>query len=196
MAVLFMLLSACVVMQAKELVSLTDQHFKSTATIKDDPLNSYIEFSTQEGFVFRNAFGRTEEDVFLRGSTDRRSKHRTYEVYQYMSYREHFARSYYTVSYEVPGGSQSRPVRVIAHDRDCYRSRELNGCLHKEHFAFEIDEALARTIASFYGQARGTMTFWQFKFQSHHGDELLSGITPAEMKGLLDRMDDYVAAMK
>jgi len=65
------------------LLSLTMEHFRDTATVKDDALGTVATISTQNGYQEKRGLLRIVwNDTFLRGFIDKATGRRTFQVYQ------------------------------------------------------------------------------------------------------------------
>lgn len=189
-----LLLTACTQQQAmKDLAGLSDQHFKQTISVKDGALDTTVTFSTEPGFVYRKGLLRlVREDIFLRGIIDKRTKARTFLVYQLIRYDDRHWRFYENANYETLSGPKAVTLTEIWSDVDC-TGYKTSHCAFEEHVGFFVDEKLLRNIASRYVQ--GQQVAWKMKFRSRAGNEFHSGFTAAEVKGLLDKMDEYEPSM-
>lgn len=178
--------------QIQTALSLTKEHFRNTATIKDDSLDTVATINTVNGFQEkRGLLGIVWDDNFLRAFIDKKSGKTSFQLYQAIYYQGSGWSFFQTVNFETPSGPQSKPVTVIKRDVDCTGSR-YSGCTYVEHVAFDADESLLRTIAAKYspGQSSG----WKFKFIAKSGRDYNDGMLPAEIAGFLDRVDEYLAA--
>ena len=178
--------------QIETALSLTKEHFRSTAAVKDDSLDTVATITTVNGFQEkRGLLGIVWDDNFLRAFIDKKTGRTTIQLYQIIYYQGSGWNFYQTVNFETPAGPQSKPVTVIKRDVDCTGSR-YSGCTYVEHVGFDVDEDLLRTIAGSYqpGQRDG----WKFKFVAKSGREYNDGMLPAEVAGFLEAIDSYRAA--
>ena len=178
---------------AEEAVALTPEHFKATAKIDDDELDVVASINTMGGMVKRQGLlGIVWNDNFLRAVIDKKSGQMTFQVYQYINYEGDW-RFYETVNYETPNGPvQKRLIQISRDVLSCSGSRYSTGCSYSEHFAFEVDEALLRTIAS--GYQPGAAVGWKFKFGAQRAEDWPDAMLPAEVVGFLQAVDEYRAA--
>jgi hypothetical protein len=128
---------------------------------------------------------------FLRAFIDKKSGKTSFQVYQVIYYQGSGWNFFQRVNFETPSGPQSKPATVIKRDVDCTGSR-YSGCTYIEHVAFDVDESLLRTIAS--GYSPGKSSTWKFKFTAKSGQDYNDGMLPAEVAGLLDKVDEYLAS--
>jgi hypothetical protein len=178
--------------QVQTAINLTKEHFRSTATLKDDALDTVATISTVNGLQEkRGLLGIVWDDNFLRAFVDKKSGRTTIQLYQVIYYQGSGWNFYQTVNFETPDGPESRPVTIIKRDVDCSGSR-YSGCTYVEHVAFDVDEKLLRFIAERYqpGQRAG----WKFKFSAKSGKEYNDGMLPAEIAGFLEALDGYRSA--
>jgi len=173
--------------------SLTSDHFKNTARVKDDSLDTIATISTANGFQeIPEQLGTVCNDNFLRAFIDKKSGKKSFQVYQivYTQDNNKVGWSFFqSVNFETPSGPSSKPVRNIKTDIECKGSL---GCLYVEHIAFDVDETLLRTIANQY--TPGQQLAWKFRLNSKSGKSYNDAILPAEIAGLLDRVDEYVSS--
>lgn len=173
------------------LVSLTPEHFRDTAQIIDDPLETTVIISMEPGFhevnnVFHDGW---ECDSFLRAFVDKRSGATTYQLYIDAGYIGHDRRLYDTINYFTPQGVQSDPVIKIARDKGSCRKDD---CVHKEIVGFNMPETILRQIAATYAPNAGNP--WLFKLKGKIvGAEQEDGIMPSEAAGLLMAVQSYRA---
>lgn len=180
--------SGCATREA-ELVNLSKEHFRDTATIKDDSLDTVAIISTVKGFQERQGLvGVVWDDNFLRAFVDKKTGLTRIQLYQIIYYQGDSWRFYHTINYESPEGPQARPLVIIDRDVNCKFSR-YGGCMYAEHVGLEVDEQFLRLIAA--GYQPGQRTAWKFKFIAKSGNEYKDGLLPAEVAGFLDALDAY-----
>lgn len=178
--------------QIQTALSLTKDHFRTTATIKDDALDTVATVSTERGFQEkRGLLGVVSDDNFLRAFIDKKTGTTTMQVYQVIYYTGRSWNFFQTVNYEAPNGPQSRPVTIIGKDVNCTGSR-YGGCTYSEHLGFEVDESLLRLIAASYQP--GHAAAWKFKFAAKSGKDYNDGMLGAEVAGFLEAVDFYRAS--
>ena len=178
--------------QLQTALSLTKEHFKSTATVKDDSLDTVATITTVNGFQEkRGLLGIVWDDNFLRAFIDKKSGKTSFQLYQIIYYQAGGWNFFQTINFETPSGPQSKPVTIIKRDVNCTGSR-YSGCTYVEHVGFDVDEGLLRTIAQ--GYSPGQRSGWRFKFTARSGQDYNDGMLPAEVAGLLDKVDEYLAS--
>lgn len=128
-------------------------------------------------------------DIFLRAFVDKKSGAATYQVYFRFRGTAGSWPQFDTVNYEATGGPRSVALERLGNDVDCSSSRLLGQCTYTEVVAFSIDEAFARQIAQLY--RKGAAAAWRMRFKGRSGMNVDEGIVPAEMAGLLLRVDQY-----
>jgi hypothetical protein len=176
--------------QLQTALSLTKEHFKNTASLKDDSLDTVATITTINGFQERRGLlGIVWDDNFLRAFIEKKSGKLTFQVYQVITYQGDGWKTFQSVNFETPNGPQSKPLIAIKHNVDCTGSR-YSGCTFVEHVAFDVDENLLRIIARNYSP--GQPVAWKFKLNAKSGEDYNDGILPAEVAGLLERVDEYV----
>jgi hypothetical protein len=166
--------------------SLKKEHFKDTATIKDDSLSTIAEITTTKGFPKKlEQAGVVYNDNFLRAFINKKTGQTTIQVYQVIYYTGHGWNFFQTVNYETPNGPESCTVNVIKRDFDCHRGV----CLYEEHIGFDVDEKLLRVIAACYQP--GQSSVWKFKLNAKSGNEYYDSMMYAEIAGFLECIDEY-----
>lgn len=178
--------------QAKDpaLLSLSMEHFRDTATVKEDPLGAMATISTENGFVERKGLmGMVWNDEYLKGVIDEKTDQKSFQVYSMITYRGNW-RFYQSASYQTPAGPRSVPLVQIGKESD---NCAVGECIYTERIAFSIDEGLLRQLAS--DNAPGKPTLWRFKLIAKQGPEYVGGISSAEIAGFLARVDDYNHAL-
>ena len=172
---------------AKVALALTPEHFRSTAKVSDDSLDTTATISTEAGFQDkRGLLGIVWNDNFLRAFIDKKTGVATFQVYQRIAYSGDW-RFYQQVNYETPDGPQAVEVTSIA--QDVVGCSAYGGCTHDEAFGFSVPESLLRRIASLYQP--GVALGWRFKFKAKAGDDWQDGMLPAEIVGMLQVVDAY-----
>lgn len=175
--------------QIQNFLSLTKEHFKSVATVMDDPLDTVATITTANGFQETHGLlGIVWDDNFLRSFVDKKTGKTSFQLYQVLRYQGSGWNFYQTVNFESPSGPQSKPVTVISRDVDCAGSR-YSGCTYTEHVAFNADESLLQAIATNYLPEKRVV--WKFKFMAQSGQVHNDGMSSAEITGLLEKVDEY-----
>jgi hypothetical protein len=170
-------------------LSLTKEHFRNSATVEDDSLDTVAKIRTLHGFQERRGLlGIVWDDNFLRAFIDKKTGKTVFQLYQVIYYDGAW-NFFYTANFETPSGPQSKPVTVIERDVVDCSGRYYISCSYVEHVAFDIDESLLRTIAAKY--APGQHAAWKFKFDAKSGQEYKDGMLAAEIAGLLEKVDEY-----
>jgi hypothetical protein len=178
--------------QMQNAINLTKEHFRNTATVKDDSLDTIAIITTVNGFQEkRGLLGIVWEDNFLRAHIEKKSGRTSIQIYQVLTYQSSGWNFYQSVNFETPNGPESRTLTSIKRDVDCTGSR-YSGCTYTEHVAFDVDESLLRIIAQRYKP--GQPIAWKFKFSAKSGKEFTEGMLPAEVAGFLETLDTYRAA--
>jgi PDZ domain-containing protein len=172
------------------LLSLTMEHFRDTATVKEDPLGAMATISTENGFVERKGLmGMVWNDEYLRGVVDEKTDQKSFQVYAMITYRGNW-RFYQSASYQTSGGPRSVPLAQIGKESD---NCAVGECIYTERVAFAIDEGLLRQLAS--ENTPGKPSLWHYKLIAKQGPEYVGGISSAEVAGFLAKVDDYSHAL-
>jgi hypothetical protein len=175
------------------LVSMTPEHFRDTAQILDDQLETTAIISMEPGFHARHnlAVDRLVCDAYLRAFVEKQSGATTYQLYVDASYSGHDRRLYNTIVYRTPQGIQSAPVIVISRDRANCRKDD---CMHRDVVAFDMPEAMLREIAATY--TPNVRNGWLFKIKGKFLDtDIEDVIMPSEAAGLLMAVKAYKASL-
>lgn len=170
----------------KVALALTPEHFRTTANVSDDSLDTTATISTEPGFQEkRGMLNEVSDDNFLRAFINKKSGATEFQIYQRITY-DGASRYYQQVNYETPDGPKEVAVTIIAHNViGCGRY----GCTQEESFGFSVPEALLRTIASSYRP--GVVTPWRFRYKAEAAEDWQDGMLPAEIVGMLQRVDQY-----
>ncbi len=171
--------------KAPALLSLTMEHFRDTATVKDDAVDAVTTISTENGFAERNGPMRMVwSDEYLRSVIDRKTGQKSFQIYALVVYNGNW-RSYETVNYETVAGTKSVPaVRIGKEGANC----AVGDCQYTERIAFPVDEQLLRRLAA--GYVPGKPTIWAYKLIAKAGLDHTGGLSSAEIAGFLARVDE------
>jgi hypothetical protein len=164
-------------------------------TVEDGVLDTIVTFTTRPGFVhnYGTAAGLTV-DTFLRGYINKETRRRQFEVYQLVKYADKDRRHYSTARYDTPDGPRSITVTEFWSQVDCPPGAR-DGCVYEEHIGFSVGQELLRHIAGDYVPGHAPPAGWAMRFIPRSGKQFQTLITAAEVKGLLDRMDEYESAV-
>jgi PDZ domain len=185
-------LGCAVAAHAKDpnLATLTVEHFRDTATVKEDAPGTTTTISTENGFVTHTGPLRTVwNDEFLKAVIDQKTGERSFQVYAFVVYSGNL-RAYEAAKYESPQG----PVAV----RAANLGREVANCAvgectYTERLAFPVEEQTLRRLAA--ATAPGKSTMWQFKLSAAKGPDYTGTFSSAEIAGLLAKLDQYNNAL-
>ena len=181
----------------KEILGLDAHHFADTLIVKSVLSDSVVEFSTLEGYRPLKFIGIGWLDSFLKGYLNKKTGKRSYLVYQFISYQGRGWRSYRRVDYQTPEGKVSGPL--THYHREIANCSSSKGCTYEEHVVFDIEESLLRKIAklSLSSQEKtttqGKITVFLYELSSEEGHKSTYWLLPAEVAGLLERMDEYTS---
>jgi len=172
------------------LLSLTMEHFRDTATVKDDPIGATTEISTEKGFAeHKGPMRMVWNDEYLRSVIDKKTGQRSFQVYAWIIYSGRW-RSYETVNYQTTAGSTSSPATRIGREME---NCAVGDCLYTERIAFPVDEELLRRLAA--TNEPGKPTIWAYKLMARTGPDYAGGLSSAEIAGLLAKVDEYTNAL-
>jgi PDZ domain len=172
------------------LLSLTMEHFRDTATVKDDPADATTAISTEKGFAEHKGPMRTVwNDEYLRSVIDKKTGQKSFQVHVLIIYGGRW-RSYETVDYRTTSGPKSGPVTPIGKEMaNC----AVGDCLYTERIAFPVDEELLRRLAA--TDVPGKPTIWAFRLIAKTGPGYQGGLSSAEIAGFLAKVDEYTNAL-
>ena len=172
------------------LLSLTMEHFRDTATVKDDPVDAVTTISTENGFaVHTGPMRMVWNDEYLRGVIDKKTGQKSFQVYAWMIYGGRW-RTYESVNYQTPTGPKLVPaIQIGKETANC----AVGDCIYTERVAFPVDEDLLRQLAA--GNVPGRPTIWAYKFIAKTGPDYAGGLSSAEIAGLLAKIDEYTNAL-
>jgi len=172
-----------------ELLSLTMEHFRDTATVKSDPGGNAATISTEKGFVEHTGLLRTvSNDEFLKAVIDDKTHQKSYAVDVSVSYIGRW-RTYETANYQATSGPKS--VATVQLGRDVTNCAAGN-CVYTEHVAFPVDEELLRQLAAGYVPRKPTV--WRYQLIAKQGADYAGGLSNAEIAGFLAKVDEYTGA--
>ena len=168
------------------LLSLSMEHFRDTATVKEDPQDGTAAITTENGFAEHTGPMRMVwKDEFLSGVIDKKTGQKAYQVHAWIIYSGKW-RSYETATYQSASGPKSMPATKIG---STAANCAVGECTYTERIAFPVDEELLRRLAA--GYAPGKAAVWAYKFTAKTGPDLAGGISSAEIAGLLAKVDEY-----
>jgi len=170
------------------LLSLTPEHFRDTATVKDDPVEAVTVISTENGYAeHKGPMRMVWNDEYLRSVIDKKTGQKSFQVHAWIIYGGRW-RSYETANYQTPAGPKSVPAIQIGRETaNC----AVGDCLYTERVAFPVDEDLLRRLAA--GNVPGKPAIWAYKFIAKTGPDFAGGLSSAEIAGLLAKIDEYSA---
>jgi hypothetical protein len=168
------------------LLSLTMEHFRDTASVKDDPVDAVATISTEKGFAEHRGPMRTVwNDEYLTGVIDKKTGQRSFQVRAWIIYRGDW-RFYETANYQTAAGPKSVPaVQTGKEMENC----AAGDCMYTERLAFPVDEELLRRLAA--ANVPGKPAIWAYKFTSKSGPDYTGGLSSAEIAGLLAKVDEF-----
>ena len=181
--------------QFVKLVALAPEHFRDTASIKDDSLETTAVITTLNGFQYKaGLLGIVNADAFIRAFVDKSTGKARYQIYYYVIYYGKGWNFLERVNYETPSGPATKELTVIS--RDVGSCSQYIGCQHIETVGFDVPEDLLRKIASTYSPAPSveSAVAWKFRFKSKSGQDFDMLLTAAEVSGALMAVDAYTAS--
>jgi hypothetical protein len=173
-----------------ELLSLTMEHFRDSATVADDPIGGVTTISTEKGFVeHKGPMRMVWNDEFLKAAIDKKTGQKSFQIYAWIIYSGSM-RSYETASYQGANGSRSVPVTRISKEvANC----ATGDCTYTERIAFPVDEELLRRLAA--GRVPGKPDLWSFNLIPTSGANYAGRLSNAEIAGVLAKADAYTTTL-
>jgi PDZ domain len=171
------------------LLSLTLEHFRDTATLKDEPQDPKVTISTKNGYVEHSGPMRMVwHDEFLTAVIDKATGQKSFQVQDEITYSGGW-RFYESANYPTANGALSAPAIQISKDAaNC----AVGDCTYTEHVAFSVGEDLLRQLAAAHVPAKPIV--WSYKVVARSGPAYTGGISDAEIAGLLAKVDEYTGA--
>jgi len=168
------------------LLSLSLEHFRDTATIKNDPGNALVVISTENGYVEHTGLlHMVWNDEFLTAVIDQKTGGKSLQVHDQVTYTGPW-RFYQAASFETPDGTRRVPATQVSKEAvNC----AVGDCTYTEHIAFSVDEDMLRRLAA--GYVPGKPAIWSYRVIAKSGPEFPGGLSNAEIAGFLARLDGY-----
>lgn len=171
--------------------SLTPGHFSQTATVEDDDMEVTAIISTVNGYQEKHGLlGVVWDDNFLRAFVDKRTGIVRYQVYQHIQYDGDQWRFYDAVNYQGPSGIETKQLTTV-HREVIGCGGASSGCSYSEDIGFMVDERLLQQLKQLYLASYNPPWVWKIRFKSKTSYDFDTGILPAEIDGLLQRVDQY-----
>ena len=174
--------------QAKRLeqfARLTPGDVAKLITTADDDLEPIARLTTDRAFTTKGAFTDTmRSDNFLRALIDKKSGRTIFQLYAQLLYTGE-PRRFNGANFQLAGAIASRPLTISNETVDC----PYGVCMHEEHIAFEIPEALLRELAARADER--PVRPWRFRLKARNGEDWTDDMAPAEAAGLLAAVDRY-----
>jgi hypothetical protein len=172
------------------LLSLTMEHFRDTATAKDDKAEGTTTITTEKGYVVRTGpMKMVWNDEYLKAVIDRNTGQKSFQVIAMTIYSGN-RRFYQTADYQWVGGPKSVPATQIRTQREACA---VGDCVYTELIGFAVDEADLRQIAA--GNVPGKPTILTFKITAKPGPDYSGGLSSAEIAGFLAKVDQSMSAV-
>ena len=173
--------------QAKALFSMTPGDFASKVQIKDDALEPVVTFSTVDGFQKKDGLLRmVNQDLFFRAFLAKKDRSVRFQVYASIVYMGKW-QFFETVNYETGELPESKAVTPIS--REVLSCSGMGGCMYTEHVGFQVPEDLLRKIAEKYNPQ--VISVWRVRFKAKTGTDWDLMVSPAEIAGLLQAVDNF-----
>jgi hypothetical protein len=168
-----------------DVMSLTMEHFRDSATVKEDPQGVTV-ISTEKGFAEHTGPLRMVwKDEFLSSVIDKKTGQKSFRLNAWIIYSGRW-RSYERASYQSKNGAETVPAEKIgAEAENC----AVGDCTYTERLAFPVDEELLRRLAALYTPGKPAM--WTYRFVANTGPDFAGGLPNAEIAGLLAKVDEF-----
>lgn len=165
----------------EKLEDLTPEHFRESATVSGDDLDTLVTITTQDGFRYRGGFSdRYRTDSFVRAFISRETGEASFQIYATITFNRDW-RHYNRVNFATINGPRTADLERIGTDSNC----EYSVCVLTEIVGFTVDEEILRAIA-----ADGSDP-WRFRFYARSGDDWTELMSRAELAGALTAVDEY-----
>jgi hypothetical protein len=164
------------------------EHFRDTATVKDDPLNAKATITTEPGYVEHSGPLRTVwHDEYLSAVIDQGTGQKSFQIDAQITYSGSW-RFYESANYQTANGRRSVPATQISKESaNC----AVGECIYTEHIAFPVDEQVLRQVAAARVAAKPVL--WRYQTIAKSGPAFTGSLSDAEVAGLLAKVDEYAA---
>lgn len=172
----------------QEFDSLSREFVRSCTTIKDEPLETSVEFSTQPCYQRKNGIMKVVwDDNLLRAFKDRKTGTLTFQVYTVLYYKDWL----FPLSANFGAANvQSIKGTRVKSDVDCGLSNTLGYCVHTEHFLFNLpfDELVRIEERT---QRDPQYKIWSYRIKTQSGVDMDRGFNVNELLGFMDVVTGY-----
>jgi hypothetical protein len=170
------------------------QHFKQAVLVNDQPTNPMVTFSTINGLQHReNSHPVVLNDNFLRGTLDKVTGRKMYQVYNVIYYAGTGAEArwkyFERVRYQTEQRENIATVQLVKKNEDCSALSLYGQCLYHEQVVFPLEAAEMKTLASSY--LPGEQKPWLYELVAKSGEVYKDQLLLAEIVGLMEKMDEY-----
>ncbi len=180
--------------QVRKLYAMTPEDHAAKVQIVDDELELTAQLSTVDSFQWKSGIlGGNRTDIFLRAFVRKQTKETTFQVYFVFNQVAQQWPRFYAVNFESPNGPQSAVLENIGNDVRCGSGFGIVECTYVEHVVFDVSEVLLRHYAETYVPS-GT-DGWDLRFKAQAFEDGNIEIVPAEIAGLLLRVDQYKTSL-
>jgi hypothetical protein len=171
------------------LLSLTMEHFRDTATVKDDPIAGVTKVDTEKGFVEHHGLlGAVWSDEYLSGTIDRKSGHRSFDVVASITYRG-TRHDYGSAKFQGTKGPVAVPAVLLkTNSVNC----PTGECTYTDRISFSVEEGLLRALAA--RPAADKPEVWHYTVAAKPGSDYSGEFSRAEIAGFLAKIDEYTGA--
>jgi hypothetical protein len=169
---------------APELLSLSADHFRDTASVTENAAGGSTVITTEPGYEERS-LGALWHDEYLKAVIDHASGRKTFEIDVMVAY-EGGLRSYKQATLQAPAGPKAIPTTPI---RSETTGCQVGDCTFTELLALPIDEDTLRQMAGTYSP--GHAKLFDFRLTPKTGRDYKGSLSNAEVAGFLARVDAY-----
>jgi len=175
--------------KASPLTSLTVEHFRDTASVKDDPIAGITTVSTENGFVEHHGPLRAVwNDEYLFGTIDRKTARKSFEVISTITYRGS-RRSYGNAKFQDTTGPATAPT---THVKTTSVNCPTGECTYTDRVSFPVDESLLRHLAAQHVNDKPEL--WHYTLIAKPSGDYSGDLSTAEIAGFLAKLDEYTGA--
>lgn len=174
----------------KKLFSLTVQDVKKNMIIKDDELETTVNFSTAEAFRERVGLANVVwHEAFLRAILGKKIGAKKYQVYVILRHMNRNSLRPYQANYGKP--LITKKVENIHYDVDCSYASMGVGCKHIEHLIFNLEEKEVLRVINKAAPEDFKNKVWRFRIKNQAGPDVDYLISLPEFVGLYEMVESY-----
>jgi len=165
------------------------EHFRDTATVRDDAIAGLTTVSTEKGYVEHHGpLAAVWNDEYLSGTIDRKTGKRAFEMIVTVTYRG-ARRTYGSAKFQGTEGSSAAAATLLSTNSVNCPTGE---CTYTDRISFPVEECLLRTLAA--RAAAGKPEVWHYSLAARPAGDYSGQLSSAEIAGFLAKIDEYTGA--